>query len=243
MLTLDQVWAAYDPNVPVLKGVSLALSGQETVAVLGANGAGKSTLLRLLSGLLPCLDGRIQFDGVDITRTPPDRRVQMGIVQVPEGRQMLTGMSVEENLMLGGYVHRRDGAGLARALEEIYALFPVLLERRKQLAGSLSGGQQQMVSIGRALMARPRILLCDEPSFGLAPLVVRDIFVVLQGLRSRGIQILLVEQNAKKALELADRGMVLRNGEAAVAGTAAQLLRDENLRSAYLGSSPARLAP
>jgi branched-chain amino acid transport system ATP-binding protein len=200
MLTLDQVWAAYDPNVPVLKGVSLALSGQETVAVLGANGAGKSTLLRLLSGLLPCLDGRIQFDGVDITRTPPDRRVQMGIVQVPEGRQMLTGMSVEENLMLGGYVHRRDGAGLARALEEIYALFPVLLERRKQLAGSLSGGQQQMVSIGRALMARPRILLCDEPSFGLAPLVVRDIFVVLQGLRSRGIQILLVEQNAKKAL-------------------------------------------
>jgi branched-chain amino acid transport system ATP-binding protein len=241
MLQLDQVSACYEPGVPVLKSVSLEVGADEVVSILGANGAGKSTLLRVISGLLPVTSGRIVLDDVDITRLSPDRRVQMGIVQVPEGRQMLPGMTVHENIVLGGYVRRKDHAGLARTMEEVFQLFPVLRERQKQLAGSLSGGEQQMVAIARALMAKPRVLLCDEPSFGVAPLVVKEIFAVLASLRQQSIPILLVEQNAKKALDLSDRGMLLRKGETIFCGTSQELVRSELISTAYLGLPPERV--
>lgn len=239
MLSVQNLSAAYEPTVPVLKSVSLELGANEVVAVLGANGAGKSTLLRVISGLLPCTSGRIVLDDVDITNAAPDRRVQMGLVQVPEGRQMLPGMSVKENIMLGGYVRRKDPAGLARTMDEVMHLFPVLRERQRQLAGSLSGGQQQMVAIARALMAKPRIVLCDEPSFGIAPLVVKEVFGVLALLRRQGVPILLVEQNAKKALELSDRGVLLRRGELVFSGSASELVTSDAVNSAYLGKTRA----
>jgi len=235
LLEVEDLWAAYDDAAPVLKGISLRLEQRELVAVLGANGAGKSTVLRVLSGLLPCQRGRVTFDGRDITAMPPHRRVALGLVQVPEGRQMLAGLSVEENLLLGGYVRRRDRAELAASMDEVYGIFPVLKERRRQLAGSLSGGQQQMVALGRALMAKPRVLLCDEPSLGLAPLMVKEVFDVIARLRQTGLAILLVEQNAKKAIELADRGVVLRSGVVTVAGSAGELMTSEEVRAAYLG--------
>lgn len=237
MLSIDNLSAAYEPTVPVLKSISLELGTEEVVAVLGANGAGKSTLLRVISGVLPSASGRIVFDGVDITHASPDRRVQMGLVQVPEGRQMLPGMSVKENIMLGGYVRRKDPAGLARTMDEVLALFPILRDRQRQLAGSLSGGQQQMVAIARALMAKPRVMLCDEPSFGVAPLVVKEVFLVLASLRQKGIPILLVEQNANKALELSDRGILLRNGELVFSGSSAELVASDAVNSAYLGKT------
>ncbi len=235
ILSIERLSAAYDGSLPVLEDVSLELARGELVAVLGANGAGKSTLLRTLSGLLPCLAGRIIFEGVDITRLAPDRRVVRGLVQVPEGRQMLAALTVEENLLLGGYVHRRDPAGLRRTLDEVFALFPRLSERRTQAAGLLSGGEQQMVALGRAMMGRPRALLLDEPSFGLAPKVVSDTFRVIDGLRSSGLPILLIEQNASKALAVADRAVVLRAGRVVARGTAAELAASEEVRRSYLG--------
>ncbi len=237
VLAIEALTASYDDAAPVLKGVSLRLEAHEVLAVLGANGAGKSTLLRVLSGLLPAQSGKIVFDGRDITTLAPHRRVELGLVQVPEGRQMLATMSVEENLMLGGYIHRRDGAALLRSLDEVFAIFPVLKERRRQLAGSLSGGQQQMVALGRAFMTKPRLLMCDEPSLGLAPLVVKEIFEVIGRLRETGIPILLVEQNAKKAIELADRGIVLRGGAVVLTGDAAVLNGSEEVKAAYLGGA------
>ncbi len=237
MLSIENLSASYEPTVPVLKSVSLTLGANEVVAVLGANGAGKSTLLRVISGLLPCSTGRILLDDADITTAPPARRVQMGIVQVPEGRQMLPGMTVKENITLGGYVRRKDRAGLARTMEEVFDLFPILKERQQQATGSLSGGEQQMVAIARALMAKPRVLLCDEPSFGIAPLVVKEVFAVLASLRKQGIPILLVEQNAKKALELSDRGVLLRRGEIVFSAVAHELITSEAVNSAYLGKN------
>ncbi len=240
MLAVEEVWAAYDDAAPVLKGVSIRIEAREIVAVLGANGAGKSTLLRVISGLIPSRQGRVLFDGRDVTRMLPHRRVAMGLVQVPEGRQVLPGFTVEENLLLGGYIRRRDPASLDRVAAEVFELFPILRARRRQLGGSLSGGEQQMLAIGRALMAQPRLLLLDEPSLGLAPLVVKRIFEVIGLLRDQGIPILLVEQNAKKAIEVADRGLVLRNGEVVMAGPAAQLLASEEVKTAYLGAGPGR---
>jgi branched-chain amino acid transport system ATP-binding protein len=242
MLEIENLWAAYETAEPVLKGVSLRLAANEVMAVLGANGAGKSTLLRVISGLLPCQRGHVRFDGVDVTRMAAHRRVEIGLVHVPEGRQVLPNMTIEENLLLGGYVRRRDKAAMEQSREQVYALFPMLKERRQQPAGFLSGGQQQMVALGRALMARPRLLLCDEPSFGLAPLVVNDIFRVLAGLRGHGTPILLVEQNAKKAMEVADRGLVLRGGAVAFTGSAAELAASEEVSSAYLGSAATKTA-
>jgi len=238
MLLLEDVWAAYDDAAPVLKGVSLRIEALEIVAVLGVNGAGKSTLLRVISGLLPTQRGRILFNGRDLTGMPPHRRVAMGLVQIPEGRQVLPSLTVEENLLLGGYIQRRDRAALDRAAARVFDLFPILKERRRQLSGSLSGGEQQMLAIGRALMAKPRLLLLDEPSLGLAPLVVKHIFEVVALLRDQGIPILLVEQNAKKAIELADRGLVLRNGEVVLAGSGTALWASEEVKSAYLGTGP-----
>ena len=238
MLVVEDVWATYDDSAPVLRGVSVRIEAGEIVAVLGANGAGKSTLVRVISGLLPPQRGRVVLNGRDLTGVPPHRRVAMGLVQVPEGRQVLPGLTVEENLLLGGYIWRRDRAALERAAAEVFELFPILRDRRRQLGGSLSGGEQQMLAIGRALMARPRVLLLDEPSLGLAPLVVKHIFEVIARLRDQGITILLVEQNAKKAIELADHGMVLRHGEVVMAGPAADLWVSEEVRSAYLGTTP-----
>ena len=197
---------------------------------------GATRPLCLLWGLLPSKKGKITFLGTDITGLAPHRRVELGLIQVPEGRQMLSSMSVEENLLLGGYVHRKDRGALLKGLDQVFDIFPILKERRAQLAGSLSGGQQQMVALGRALMSRPRLLMCDEPSLGVAPLVVKEIFEVLARMRDTGIPILLIEQNAKKAMELADHGLVLRQGEVVVTGGAAELATSEEVKAAYLGS-------
>lgn len=235
-LEIDGISVSYGGGVPVLKNVSLSLDNNEVVTVLGANGAGKSTLLRAISGLIPLLSGSLRLEGADISRLSASRRVELGLVHVPEGRQMLSDMSVRENLLLGAYVRRREAVSAIAATEqEVYELFPVLLERQEQLAGSMSGGQQQMLALGRALMAKPRLLMCDEPSLGIAPLIVNEIFAAIANLRARGIPVLLVEQNAKKALAFADRGIVLKRGEVMVTGSASDLAASGEVSAAYLG--------
>jgi branched-chain amino acid transport system ATP-binding protein len=237
LLEVEDVDVSYGTGVSVLNNVSLSLGGNEMLAILGANGAGKSTLLRAISGILPLDKGRIRFDGVDISRLTASRRVELGLVHIPEGRQVLSGLSVEENLLLGAYTRRRERASqLGETAEEIYRLFPILKERRQQLAGSLSGGQQQMLALGRALMGKPRVLMCDEPSLGIAPLIVSEIFVAIGALRDRGVPVLLVEQNAKKALSLADRGAIMKRGDIVLTGTAAELLASDSLSATYLGA-------
>jgi branched-chain amino acid transport system ATP-binding protein len=220
-------------RVPALKGIALRVEAGELVALVGANGAGKTTLLRALSGVQPVAAGRIEFCGENVTAAAPEARVAAGIVQVPEGRQVFGPLSVEDNLRLGAY--RRGRAESAASLERVYALFPDLAERRAQAAGNLSGGQQQMLAMGRALMARPRLLLLDEPSMGLAPRLVAGIFACVAQLRGADTAIFLVDQNARAALAIADRGYVLETGRIVLAGTGAELLADAGVRSAYLG--------
>jgi len=237
MLKVRNLEAGYGP-LKVLRQVSLHVSAGEIVTLIGANGAGKSTLLRALSGLLAPRGGEVLFDGASIRGLPAERVVGLGIALVPEGRQVFAAMSVEENLVLGGYVaarRGRDGEGTARALDQIYGLFPILRERCAQLAGTLSGGEQQMLAMGRALMTDPRLLMMDEPSMGLAPLVVRDIFRAVQRLREEGRTVLLVEQNARAALRIADRGYVIETGRLVLEGEAGFLLRDREVQRAYLG--------
>ena len=231
MLDVKGLEARYG-RIPALKGIDLGLRAGELVALVGANGAGKTTLLRALSGVHPS-SGRILFEEKDITAEAPERRVALGIVQVPEGRQVFGPLSVEDNLRLGAY--RRGRAASARSLERVYALFPALAAHRGQLAGMLSGGQQQMLAIGRALMAQPRLLLLDEPSMGLAPRLVPEIFACVRALRAADTALLLVEQNAQAALAVADRGYVLETGRIVLSGTGAELLADPSVRSAYLG--------
>ncbi len=218
----------YYGQVHALKNVSLHLTAGEIVTLIGANGAGKTTLLNSLSGIVPPRSGQIIFDGVPINNLAAHQIVQMGISQVPEGRQVFKPLSVEDNLELGAYLQYKMRAGKAEAKktnEMVYALFPILRERRKQLAGTLSGGEQQMLSIGRALMAKPKLLLLDEPSMGLAPMVAQEIFQVIENLtREKKTTILLVEQNARAALKLANRGYVLETGRLILEGTAADLL-------------------
>lgn len=225
--------ASHYGRIQALHDIALAVAEGELVALVGANGAGKTTLLRTISGVQPTTAGAIRFAGGDITGSVPDRRVRLGIVQVPEGRQIFAPLSVEDNLRLGGY--SRPRAEAARSLAEVCARFPVLAERRKQPAGTLSGGQQQMLAIGRALMARPRCLLLDEPSMGLAPMLVEEIFTTIRQLKEVGTTILLVEQNAYAALAIADRGYVMETGAIVLADTGAALLRNEQVRMAYLG--------
>jgi branched-chain amino acid transport system ATP-binding protein len=229
----------YYGQVHALKNVSLHLSEGEIVTLIGANGAGKTTMLNSLSAIIPSRSGEILFDGKAINNLSPDKIVEMGISQVPEGRQVFKPMSVEENLELGAYLRyrKREGRGAIRKeLESVYSLFPVLLERRKQMAGTLSGGEQQMLAIGRALMAKPRLLLLDEPSMGLAPLIVQEIFAVIENLRrEQRCTILLVEQNAKVALKMADRGYVLETGKVILEGMASDLLENKEVQRAYLG--------
>jgi len=232
MLRVEALHCRYG-RIPALKGVDLEVAAGELVALVGANGAGKSTLLRALSGVQPVAEGRVEFDGEDATRMPAERRVQRGMVHVPEGRQVFGPLSVEDNLMLGAYARAR--AHSASGLERVYAMFPALKSRRSQPAGTLSGGQQQMLAIGRALMGRPRLLLLDEPSMGLAPRLVGEIFDCVQGLRAADVAIFLVDQNARAALRIADRGYVLETGRVVLSGSGAQLLANPRVRAAYLG--------
>ncbi len=235
MLEVRALSASYGP-VRALDNIDLTVAAGELVALVGANGAGKTTLLRTLSGLLPAGGGSVTFDGEAITNASPERRVRLGITQVPEGRQVFTALSIEDNLRLGAYTRRREEA--QDALARVYALFPVLRERGDALAGDLSGGQQQMLAIGRALMARPRLLLLDEPSMGLAPQVVDEIFDVILGLRRSGTTVLLVEQNAPMALSIADRAYVIESGRLVMEGTGAALLQNDQIQRVYLGFDP-----
>jgi len=230
---LRDVTCAYGA-VQAIRGLSLTVGAGEVVALLGANGAGKSTTLRAISGLLRARAGQILFDGADITRRAPDAIVRAGVVHVPEGRQVFARLTVLQNLRLGAMV-REKGARIDEDLERIYGLFPRLKERRAQQAGSLSGGEQQMLAIGRGMMANPRFLMLDEPSLGLAPLVIERIFDVIDEINEQGTAILLVEQNARLALEFSDRAYVLVTGELAVSGPSAELLEMPSVREAYLG--------
>ncbi len=235
MLELRGVSAGYG-HVAVLRDVTVSVAAGELVTVVGANGAGKSTLLKVAAGLVPAASGSVLFEGADVTRLKAERRVSRGIALVPEGRRLFGPLTVAENLELGGYSRRRDsGADTARRLDEVFALFPVLRERASQPSATLSGGEQQMLAIGRALMSEPRLLLLDEPSLGLAPLVVQEIFAALDTLRARGVTVLLVEQDARLALKHASRGYVMRTGRVVLEGTAADLLADDDVRLIYLG--------
>jgi branched-chain amino acid transport system ATP-binding protein len=233
MLAIDSLDVFYG-SVHALKGVSLRAEAGEIVTLIGANGAGKSTLLRAISGLVPARGGSIVFDGRDLARVPAHEIVGLGISQSPEGRMVFANLTVEDNLELGAY-RRRDRTAIARDRDEVFALFPRLRERRKQNAGTLSGGEQQMLAIGRALMSRPRLLLLDEPSLGLAPLLVREIFRTIQEINGRGVTVLLVEQNAHMALAIAGRGYVLETGRVRLEDRASALLANDEVRRAYLG--------
>jgi branched-chain amino acid transport system ATP-binding protein len=224
----------YYGAVHALKGLSLRAEAGEIVTLIGANGAGKSTLLRTISGVVAARSGRVCFDGRDITRVPPHEIVGLGISQAPEGRMVFANLSVADNLELGAY-RRKDRAEIANDRKDVYRLFPRLEERRKQSAGTLSGGEQQMLAIGRALMSRPRLLLLDEPSLGLAPLLVREIFRTIVEINRRGVTVLLVEQNAHMALTIAGRGYVLETGRVRLEDGARRLLENEDVKKAYLG--------
>ena len=220
-------------RIQALKGIDLAVSEGELLALVGGNGAGKTTLLRTISGVHPASSGTIRFAGLDVTRMPPSQRVRGGIAQVPEGRLVFGPLSVADNLALGAYTRSQREA--AQEIERVYAMFPVLSEKRRQPAGTLSGGQQQMLAIGRALMSRPRLLLLDEPSMGLAPLLVEEIFAAIKRLKAAGTTIFLVEQNAHAALSIADRGYVLETGRIVMQDAGPALLANERVRQAYLG--------
>jgi len=236
MLQINDLSVRYGA-IEALRGISLQVAAGEVVALIGANGAGKSTLMKAISGLAPAAAGAITFDGADITRVPAHQRVQRGIAQSPEGRQVFADQTVRENLMLGAWSRpgRAGWVAMDEDIERHFETFPVLRERQHQLAGTMSGGEQQMLAIARALMARPRLLLLDEPSLGLAPLIVRDIFSVIRRLKQQGMTLLLVEQMAHQALQVADRAYVLKTGEITTAGTAQALLADPAVREAYLG--------
>ncbi len=233
LLEISGLGTSYGP-VQALRGVDLTVNQGEIVALVGSNGAGKTTLLRTISGLQPALTGKIIYKGQDITRRPAHSRVNLGIAQSPEGRQVFGPMSVEDNLVLGGYSRKRDRA-FNDDIDRMFGMFPILKEKQKQAAGMLSGGQQQMLAIARALMSRPTLLLLDEPSMGLAPLIVQEIFDTVCKLRDDGITILLVEQNATAALAIADQGFVLSTGEVVLSGKGKALLADDKVKHAYLG--------
>jgi branched-chain amino acid transport system ATP-binding protein len=232
VLQIQGLNSHYGP-IHALHGIDVDVRQGQLVALVGANGAGKTTLLRAISGVQPVSGGSIRFDGADITRMSADQRVRAGVCQVPEGRQVFGPMSVEDNLWLGAYT--RPKSELAGDLERVYALFPVLKEKRLLTAGMLSGGQQQMLAMARALMGHPKLLLLDEPSMGLAPLLIKEIFRIVESLRDEGITIFLVEQNAHAALAIADIGYVIETGAIVLSGPGPELLENEQVQSAYLG--------
>jgi len=226
--------SVYYENIQALKGISLQVDDGEMVTIIGSNGAGKTTTLLAISGILRPRQGAVRYQGHDVSRMAPHQVVQQGISHCPEGRQIFTGLTVMENLIMGAY-NRRDRAGVARDMEWVLSLFPVLASRRGQSGGTLSGGEQQMLAIARALMSRPRMLLLDEPSLGLAPMLVERIFGVIQQLRAEGVTILLVEQNAFQALRIADRAYVLETGRVKLQGPARELAANDEVKKAYLG--------
>lgn len=235
MLKLEGVSLGYG-SFEALHQVNLHADEGELVVLLGANGAGKSSTFLGISGLLKTSSGRIRFKDHDLTGMKPSRIVEHGVVHCPEGRKLFPSLTVLQNLLLGAYVHRRDQAGTRRSLDEVLALFPALVAKRDSLAGSLSGGQQQMVAIGRALMSRPRALLLDEPSLGLAPLIVKQMFEIIQRINQSGVTVLLAEQNAHSALRIAHRGYVLEEGRVVVEGSRDALMNDDRVRAAYIGA-------
>jgi branched-chain amino acid transport system ATP-binding protein len=241
LLTVSNLQVSYG-GIEALKGISFDVEKGQIVTLIGANGAGKSTTLRAISGLVPIKAGAINFDGRDITSLDTSRLVSEGIVMVPEGRRVFANLTVLENLKIGAYL-RKDPQEVARTIDYVYERFPRLKERHWQLAGTLSGGEQQMLAVGRALMARPRLLMMDEPSLGLAPLVVRDIFAIIKMLAQEGITILLIEQNANAALRAADSAYVLETGRITLSGTGTELLNNQSVRDAYLGQKRERKRP
>jgi len=236
MLKIQKLNAYYD-KIPALKGVSIDVPEGKIVSIIGANGAGKSTLLKTISGLVKSIDGKIEYQGKNIAKYPPDRIVGIGISQVPEGRQIFAHLSVEDNIHLGAFLYykRRNKEEIISRINNIYQMFPVLQKRSRQIAGTLSGGEQQMLAIARSLMCRPQLLLLDEPSMGIAPIIVKEILTVIKQLNESGTTILLVEQNARAALEIADHSYVLENGEIALEGLAQELINNPKVKKAYLG--------
>ena len=234
LLQIDALEVRYGA-IEALKGISLHVDAGEVVTIIGGNGAGKSTLMKAVSGLEPTFGGTIRFAGQDITRVPGHQRVALGIAQSPEGRQVFSDQSVRDNLMLGAYHRKASKAEIEADIDAQFAAFPRLRERQDQMAGTMSGGEQQMLAIARALMARPRLLLLDEPSLGLAPLIVKEIFAIIRGLKTQGVTILLVEQMANQALAVAERGYVLETGRITLQGPGRELRRDPQVRAAYLG--------
>jgi branched-chain amino acid transport system ATP-binding protein len=235
LLSLDGIETRYG-TFQALRGISLEVDTGEVVTILGANGAGKTTLLRTISGLVSPASGSIRFNGERLDRIAPDLIVRLGVSHCPEGRMLFPELSVQKNLELGAYVRRKERNLVEEARNEVYELFPRLKERKKQAAGTMSGGEQQMVAIGRALMSRPRLLMLDEPSLGLAPLVVMNIMDTLLEIKKRGTSILLVEQNAAESLRIADRGYVLETGKVVLAGARESLMSDEKVKQSYLGT-------
>jgi len=225
----------YYGSVQALKGINLEVEEGEIVTLIGANGAGKSTTLRTISGLIRPREGQITFGDQDITRLPAHRIVEAGISHAPEGRQIFSTLTVTENMNMGAYSLGGDTEAIEENRQRVFSLFPRLEERKNQLGGTLSGGEQQMLTIGRALMARPRLMMLDEPSLGLAPMLVKAIFDTVREINARGVTVLLVEQNARAALKVADRGYVLETGQVVLSGPAGELLQDERVRKAYLG--------
>ena len=220
--------------IAALKGISFEVNEGEVIALIGANGAGKTTTLHTITGLLPVKSGSIMFKGKDLTKTPPHKIVSMGMAHVPEGRRIFQNLTVLDNLKLGAFT-RKDKVGIAEDLKKVYDRFPRLAERKNQIAGTLSGGEQQMLAMGRALMSKPSIIVMDEPSMGLSPILVSEIFDIICSIRQSGTTVLLVEQNAKKALSIADRAYVLETGKIVLSGKASDLINDESIKKAYLG--------
>lgn len=233
MLKVEDINVYYGA-IHAIKGISIEVNDGEIVALIGSNGAGKSTTMRTISGLMRPKTGKVTMDGIDLTSVPAHKIVGMGLCQVPEGRHVFANMTVLENLELGAYL-RNDKDGIAKDMEDVFEKFPRLRERKDQIAGTLSGGEQQMLAMGRALMSRPKILLLDEPSMGLAPLLVKEIFNIIKEINASGTTILLVEQNANMALSIADKAYVLETGRITLSGTAKELASSEEVRKAYLG--------
>ncbi|HQR10074.1 MAG TPA: ABC transporter ATP-binding protein [Casimicrobiaceae bacterium] len=235
LLQLSKLEVAYG-GIQAVKGIDLDVGEGELVCLIGANGAGKTTTLKGICGLLPVKAGKIYYGGADITGKPAFRLVRRGLAMVPEGRGVFGALTIEENLAMGAYI-RNDKNGIRSDIERVYALFPRLKERRRQTAGTMSGGEQQMLAMGRAMMSRPKLLLLDEPSMGLAPLMVQKVFETVVAISGEGVTILLIEQNAKLALEVSKRGYVMESGEVTLSGDASSLLHDPKVRAAYLGEA------
>lgn len=233
MLQIQNLVVRYG-GITAVDGITMHIAEHETVALIGANGAGKTTTLHAISGLLKAAEGSILFNGTDITKIPADQIVSLGVIQVPEGRQVFAKLTIEENLRLGAYL-QKDKAKIRENYEKAMTLFPILRERRKQAAGTLSGGEQQMLAIGRALMGDPKLLLLDEPSMGLSPLLTQQVFDVLKELKKSGMTILLVEQNAYEALTISDRAYIMESGDITLEGRSSELIDDPRVKDAYLG--------